>query len=111
MAIKHATPGEVVDINPLGHRLKVERTHTLSKTDDVEIICLVLPAGKDIPTHSAPGQVIVQCIEGRVSFTALGEERELQSGRLLYLPPGEPHAVKAMEDSSLLLTILLPRSS
>lgn len=110
MAIKHARPGEVVDITPFGNRLKSERTHTLAKTDDIEVIRLVLPAGKEIATHSAPDQIIVQCIEGRVNFTALGEDRDLRAGRLLYLPPGEPHALKAMDDSSLLLTVLLPRT-
>lgn len=108
MAIKHSNPGEVVDITPLGERLKAQPTYAVAKTDNIEIIRLVLPAGKHIPTHSTPGQIIVQCLEGRVGFSALGEERELQAGRLLYLPPGEPHAVKALEDSSLLVTILLP---
>ena len=110
MAIKHANPGEVVDISSLGNQLKGERTRTLAKTDDIEIIRLVLPAGKEISTHRVPGQIIVQCIEGRVSFTALGEDRELQAGRLLYLPPGEPHSVRGMDDSALLLTIVQPRT-
>ena len=31
-----------------------------------------------------------------------------QVGKLLYLPTGEPHSVKGIENASLLLTILLP---
>lgn len=111
MAMKHIVPGEVVDVRPLGNRLASERTHALAKTDDVEIIRLVLPAGKEIPTHSAPGQIVVQCIEGEVGFTAIGQERRLAAGQLLYLPPGEPHSVCAKKDSSLLLTILLSKNS
>jgi quercetin dioxygenase-like cupin family protein len=51
----------------------------------------------------------VQCLEGRVAFTALGTTQALQGGQFLYLPTGEPHTVKGVEDASLLLTILLPK--
>jgi quercetin dioxygenase-like cupin family protein len=44
-----------------------------------------------------------------VAFTALGKTRELKAGELLDLPVGEPHALKGIEDASLLLTILAPR--
>ena len=40
-----------------------------------------------------------------VAFTALGRTQDLPAGRLLYLPPREPHAVYAVEASSLLVTI------
>ncbi|MCR9210885.1 MAG: cupin domain-containing protein [bacterium] len=106
MAIKHAEPGEVVDVSPLGDGLEGAKTHTLAQTDYAEIIRLVLPAGKDIATHSAPGQIIVQCIEGRVEFTAMGTGHVLEPAQLLFLPPSEPHSVKALESSSVLLTIL-----
>jgi quercetin dioxygenase-like cupin family protein len=53
--------------------------------------------------------MIVHCLEGRVAFTALGTTQILESGKLLDLPSGEPHAIKGIEDASLLLTILVPR--
>ena len=52
---------------------------------------------------------MVQCLEGRVAFTTLGETQTLEAGRLLYLPAGEPHSVKGIENASLLLTVLLPK--
>jgi len=53
--------------------------------------------------------MIVHCLEGRVAFTALGKTQVLEAGKLLDLPAGEPHALKGIEDASLLLTILAPR--
>jgi quercetin dioxygenase-like cupin family protein len=106
MAIEHVKAGEVVDVRPLGEALAQSRTTTLIKTDELEVIRLVLAAGKEIPTHSAPGPLLVQCLEGRIEFTCLGETRSLSSGDLLHLPPDEPHAVKAVEAGSLLLTIV-----
>ena|SRR5262245_48033861 len=110
MSISHAKPGEVVDVRPLGAALATTATKVLFKTDETEVIRLVVPAGKDIPTHKAKGELIVQCLEGKVAFTALGETRELEAGQLLYLPVGEPHSVRGLVDGSLLLIVRLPKS-
>jgi quercetin dioxygenase-like cupin family protein len=107
MAIPHAKPGDIVDVRPLGEALDTARTTTLAKTDRVEIIRLVVAAGKEIPAHRAPGELVVQCLEGRIAFTCLGTTHELKQGDLLYLPAREPHAVKGIEAGSLLLTIFL----
>ena len=109
MALNHAKPGEIIDVSPFGDDLSKQTTQTLAQSEAAEIIRLVLPAGKNIATHSAAGQIIVQCIEGQVSFTTMGNDRILTTGDLLYLSPGEPHSVKSLDDSSLLLTILFSR--
>jgi quercetin dioxygenase-like cupin family protein len=110
MSIPHAESGEVVDVRPLGAALTTTKTATLVKTGDMELIRLVVPAGKEIRTHHAPGEIIVQCLEGRVTFIAGGKAQELAAGQLLYLAAAEPHALKGIEDSSLLVTILLPKN-
>ncbi len=107
MAIPHAQPGEVIDVRPLGPALATAKTATLLKTGRVEVVRLVMPAGKEIARHKAPGEITVQCLEGRIAFTALGTTRELTAGDMLYLPAGEPHSVRCVEDASFLLTILL----
>ena len=107
MAIHHASPGEVVDVRPLGAALANAKTRTLFKTENVEIVRIVMPAGKEISEHEAPGEIIVQCLEGRIAFTALDKTEELEPGQLLYLAAEEPHSVKCVEDASFLLTILL----
>jgi quercetin dioxygenase-like cupin family protein len=109
MAIPHAKPGEVVDVRPLGSALPSSRTTTLLRAGQVEVIRLVVPAGKEIAEHKAKGEIIVQCLEGKVAFTAFDRTQNLEAGKLLYLPTGEPHSVKGVEDASLLLTILLPK--
>jgi quercetin dioxygenase-like cupin family protein len=106
MAIPHAAPGEIVDVRPLGAALAA--TRTLVKTKAIEIIRLVVPAGKEIPSHKAKGDIVVQCLEGKIAFTAFGKTHDLERGQLLYLPAGELHSVRGIEDGSLLLTIHLP---
>lgn len=107
MALSHAQPGEVVDVRPFGLELSDARTTTLLKTDNVEVVRIVMKAGKQISEHEAPGEIIVQCLEGKIGFMALGETRKLEAGQLLYLNAEEPHSVDCIEDASFLLTILL----
>src|SRR5260221_7713983 len=109
MSNPHAKPGEVVHVRPSGSALAPAQTKTLVRTEQVEVIRLVVPAGKEIPEHKAKGEVVVHCLEGRVAFTAHGKTQNLEVGKLLYLPTGEPHSVKGSENASLLLTILLPK--
>ncbi len=69
----------------------------------------MVPTGKEIEEHKAKGEIVVQCLEGRVAFTAFGKTQNLEAGKILYLPKGEPHTVKGIENASLLLTVLLPK--
>lgn len=77
------------------------------KTPSFEVIRLVLPEGKVIPPHQVPGEMTAQCLEGKVVMGAGSSEVELTAGVMLYLDGSAPHSVSAVEDSSLLVTILL----
>jgi quercetin dioxygenase-like cupin family protein len=67
---------------------------------------LVLVAGKKLPTHQVASLLTVQCIEGSVEFATRRSSRVMRAGTLLFLGPGEPHSVEALENSSLLITRL-----
>lgn len=107
MAIPHATPGEVIDIGPLGASVRESITTTLIKTDRLEVIRLILPAGKEIQPHKARGEITVQCLEGRIEFAISDRKAQLTAGQMLYLPAGVEHGVKGVDDASVLLTIQL----
>lgn len=109
MAIPHAESGAIIDVRPWGDALPQAVTTTLVTTDRMKVIRMALPAGKTIPDHRAPGEITVQCLEGRVEFQAHGRSETLEAGRMLYLAAGEPHALTATEDSSVLVTLLLNR--
>lgn len=106
MTIPHAQPGEVIDVRPMGDQLATSTTKTLLKTGLFEVIRMVLPAGRHLSKHKAPGEIIVQCLEGDITFTTMGEAKKLRTGDMLYLAANEPHALEAIEDSSVLLTIV-----
>jgi quercetin dioxygenase-like cupin family protein len=107
MAIPRAKSAEVIDIISLGAKIDIVQTTTLVKTDSLEVIRLVLPAGKEIKRHEVPGEITVFCLEGNVAFQAGDTECELTGGKLIHLAGSVGHALRAVEDSSLLVTILL----
>jgi quercetin dioxygenase-like cupin family protein len=97
MAIPHAQLGEVIDVRPLAGMLASSKTRTLIKTPHFEVIRIVLRAGKVLAEHKAPGEITVQCLEGRMTFTTMGQMKELKAGDLLYLSEEKAHSVEAIE--------------
>jgi quercetin dioxygenase-like cupin family protein len=96
---------------PLGTMVRGGKSTTLMKSDGLELIRLVVPAGKEIPPHRAPSEITVQCIEGLVAFEHDGHSLELRPGDLLHLCPQETHALKGIADSSVLVTRLRPHAN
>jgi quercetin dioxygenase-like cupin family protein len=85
---------------------------SLVKTETLEVRRLTLPKGRAIPTHHAPGEITVHCLDGRIAFTANGQTRNVGAGQLIVLAAGEPHSLVGLEDSTVLVTkVLLARPS
>ncbi|HMO86592.1 MAG TPA: cupin domain-containing protein [Lacipirellulaceae bacterium] len=112
MAVEHARPGELIEVRPLGDGLAAAKTQTLVKSSSIEVIRLILQAGKKIAEHRAPGDMTLHCLEGRVRLSAVGKFIDMTPGSMVHLLSEHPHAVQAEENSSLLLTIVLaPKSA
>jgi len=107
MAIAHVAPGEVVDVQALSTPPGEARNVALFKTDELEVIRLVMPAGKTMPSHWVKGEVTIQCLEGEVDLIVGGVTRRMRAGQLVWLEGAVDHALTAVQASSLLLTIVL----
>jgi quercetin dioxygenase-like cupin family protein len=81
MAIHHAKPAEVFDVRPLGDSMRESKSTVLVKTDTLELIRIVLPAGKQLPPHRVEGEITVQCLEGRLVLTPKGPNMSLRRAR------------------------------
>lgn len=106
MSLRHAVSGEVIDIRPLGDQLVDAASIALARTDDFEVMRLALPKGKSVPEHQVPGEITLQCIEGTVEVQAHDKTQQLQAGNLLYLQGNTPYAIFALENSSVLMTMV-----
>lgn len=105
MALHHASSGELIDIRPLGDRLRHSVTKTLYKSDHTQVFRLVLLAGKTVPAHSVDGEITIQCLEGAIELTVGEDMQTMRHGDLICLAGGVVHALKALEDASILVTI------
>lgn len=109
MALHHAKPGEIVDLAPMGSKLADARTAAIIKADHFETIRLIVHAGTEIPQHQVAGEITLHCLEGHVELGVDPAPIALKANEWVYLEGAAPHSVKAIQDSSVLLTIFLGR--
>jgi quercetin dioxygenase-like cupin family protein len=107
MSISHALSGEAIDVKPFASQLAEQRTVALFKSDQIEVIRLVLATGKSMPTHRLAGEMTIQCLEGELDVVVYDERTLLRAGQLLFLHGDVPHSVTAGAPASALVTIVL----
>lgn len=107
MAQPHASSGDVVDVTPLGDTLGQQVTHALIKSTQLELVRLVLPAGRALREHRVAGEITVLCLEGVLDIRVDSVDHRLAPGQLVHLSAGALHALRAVTDASALLTICL----
>jgi hypothetical protein len=104
MAIPHALPGQAIDVAPLGTRLSSEQTIALFKSADLEVIRLVLPAGKSLPPHKVAGEITIQCVEGAPTSGRRAEPCCMPGN--CSTCPATSCTASLLEDASALVTIV-----
>lgn len=55
------TAGQLIDLHEIGTDAE-PKPKLLIKTDPMNVLRLVLPAGKSIPEHKAAKEITVQCV-------------------------------------------------
>jgi quercetin dioxygenase-like cupin family protein len=78
---------------------------TLVHNADLRIVLMLLDRGTRIPRHHAKGSLTIQALDGRVIVAILESSFDLGPGQLLAIDRDVSHALVAIEDSALLLTI------
>jgi quercetin dioxygenase-like cupin family protein len=68
---------------------------------------IALVAGHELAEHESPGEATLQVMRGRVRLTAGDDVWESEAGGHVIIP-GERHALAALEDSVVLLTVVEP---
>lgn len=79
---------------------------TLAQQPGVGMTLFAFDAGEGVSTHSAPGDAMVQVLEGEARITIDGVENHLTAGQIIIMPAGVPHAVRAVTPFKMLLTVV-----
>lgn len=81
---------------------------TLVKEGRLRATLVALAKGTEIKQHETEGPVSIQCLRGNVEIKLDRDARELTAGGLLVLDRKVPHAVRAVRDSAILITMSHP---
>ncbi|MDO4888198.1 MAG: cupin domain-containing protein [Actinomycetaceae bacterium] len=63
-------------------------------------------AGQVLTEHASPRAVVVQQMSGKMRFTVNGQTKDLVGGDVVYLAPGDRHALEALEPCHMALTLV-----
>ena len=73
-----------------------------------KVVAFEFAADDVLSDHAARHPVLIQVLRGRVEMTLPDRTIELAPGTLLHVTPMLRHAVRAIEPSTLTVTMLLP---
>lgn len=78
---------------------------TLAKSGRLRLVMVAMKPENAIGTHQADSPMTVHVLRGHIRYRAEGVEHELRAGQVLFFGPGDAHDIRAVEPSSLLLTL------
>ncbi len=81
-------------------------SRTVVSNDAARVVSFAMDAGQELTDHSAPRPVVVQVMEGSITFTAAGQRHNLAAGDVVYLAPNERHAVLALTPCRFVLILI-----
>jgi quercetin dioxygenase-like cupin family protein len=62
--------------------------------------------GQGLSEHTAPFDALVQVVDGEAEITISGQPHRVASGRMILMPAGEPHALRARSRFKMILTMI-----
>lgn len=83
-----------------------EKEKNVSKViqfDNNDVVNIQLRIGEEIKEHNADANVLIVIRRGKVIFTVEGVEQVVTTNNILHMNPLEKHALKAVEDSDIVV--------
>lgn len=81
-------------------------SRTFAQNSHLSLTLFAFDAGEEISTHTAPGDAMVQVLDGEAVVNIDGEEMIVVTGQVVVMPANIPHSVKAIKSFKMLLTVV-----
>jgi quercetin dioxygenase-like cupin family protein len=94
----------LVDMVAYQKEAVVSKTIIEKKTGTVTLFAF--DEGQGLSEHTAPFDALVQVLDGEVEITISGNPFHLKKGEVIIMPANEPHALKAVTQFKMLLTMI-----
>jgi len=101
--------GEIVKLGEIvNYQNGAVVSRTLVKRSTGTITVFAFDQGQGLSEHTAAFDALVQMLEGKAEITISGNAFRLESGDAILLPAHQPHAVTAVTQFKMLLTMIRP---
>lgn len=102
--IPYSEPHVLVDLVDYEKGRVVSRT--FSQNEGLSLTLFAFDEGEGLSTHAAPGDAMVQVLDGEVMLTIGGKEVVAKAGEVVVMPADVPHSVNATKPFKMLLTVV-----
>jgi quercetin dioxygenase-like cupin family protein len=101
---QNTEPKYLVDLVQYQEGTVVSRT--LIKKDAGSVTLFAFDIDQGLSEHTTPFDAMVCVLDGNLGMTISGSTANLERGEMIIMPANEPHALKAVEQSKMMLTML-----
>jgi len=81
-------------------------SRVLLKSEAGNVTMFAFDMGQELSEHSAPYDALVQVMDGEAEIRISGKPFNLKSGEAIIMPANDPHAVIAVKQFKMVLTML-----
>ena len=85
-------------------------SRTLLRTANSRVVLFGFTEGQELTEHTSTQSAIIQILSGECEITLARKPHLAKAGDLIYMPPNLPHAVRATQQFSMLLTLSKPET-
>ena len=99
-----AEPQNLIDLVNYQEGSVVSRTLIKKKTGTVTLFAF--DQDQALSEHTAPFDAMVYILDGKAEIIISGNSNILEKGNMIIMPANEPHALKAIEQVKMMLTMI-----
>jgi small redox-active disulfide protein 2 len=81
-------------------------SRTFAQNPALSITLFAFDNGEGVSTHTAPGDAMLQVLDGKALVNIDGKEMTVGAGEVVVMPANIPHSVNAVERFKMLLTVV-----
>ena len=81
-------------------------SRTFAQNSLLSLTLFAFDTGEGVSTHTAPGDAMVQILDGEALVNIDGKEMTVSAGQVVVMPADIPHAVTAVKRFKMLLTVV-----
>jgi quercetin dioxygenase-like cupin family protein/uncharacterized protein (DUF2249 family) len=85
-------------------------SRTVLRTANSRAVLFGFSEGQELTEHTSTQEALIQVLSGECEFSVADEPHVMKTGDLLYMPANCRHAVRAIKQFSMLLTLVRPES-